>query len=549
VVWDATHNIVSVDGRRVSVMAVRHGNHLMAEHCKQAAARIACNRHAVPSTMSPSSIYVAHGSARSVLDHESLVMSAGSRNPIIKAWATELGQGMAGRAWNPTTMRGFLARSGQWWIEMAVLLLVVMAPPSRGTDFTSITHRDGLIPASLRRDHDMWHIQFSHSKITSTSFSSTAFVPAELDALFTWGLQLRQAEILVARALLGNAAADVYDKYLFVVFGVEVNSGDLSEHLSRLTEKYWNAAFTLRRHRQLAQAFCNAYVPKEDSRLDRSLINSAPANRAMGHNERTAGQHYARDHVDGGMMTEMFKEYLHLGLFYQNLVFTPSGRLPPRPLLSFPADAHTGLCVAAGTSAHPDRGDRLSRAEVIELIEASVAKSHGPLQVALESQSRKYIQALEDAMDRRLRSGIHTPAIVSATDHDRDRQSLTRMQLALGLPNATFKPGQAELLRVLYSLIPVSVLAVLPCNSGKTLAFMLPSRDLLSKLLHLVIVPYVSIIKQHAEQARALGIPVVDLARDGSPSGHLPQTGIILVTPEQFESTGFSTSVHPLSST
>lgn len=544
VAWDRDFTTVCVNGTNVNMITMRSGNDRWQRELKQLACKLARCSEPEQHIFIPSSLHIAHGTGGSILDLPELACYKGASNPILRLWMEDLAMTPDGKSWNPVKMAELLEMSGRFWGSLSGFLFVVSGPPSRGTDYTDLTHRDSYDPPGLVRRLDQWVLNIRHHKLEShsmSSFHSAAYVPAPVAQLLSWAIGvLRPAEIVVARQLYGLEQATVYNQYLFVDRGNRIKSDTFSTLLKHYTGEHWTAPLGLQDYRQLSAALVSAFIPQRD--MPKGILAADPGNQMMGHGDDTTNIHYAREHDNGALPVQVDWEHRVISSQWRCIMLPDYEHPPPRPLRSLQGfyDPQIGIDTAR------DGHSSFTREGIEDIVSRAVAAANqanvNAFRDMLSKSSQNHFEAMEEIFDQR---GMHLPRAgqdVAANNQAlAAEQALGFLRETVGDPTAQFRPGQKELFLRTLSNHKQHILCVHPCGSGKSLAFMVPAKTFQADKVHVVIEPYVSLIVQFSAQAMRLGIPAINWG-DWTVVPHgvaVPTRGLVFATPEAALSPSF----------
>lgn len=208
-----------------------------------------------------------------------------TRNPIAKV-------GLDNKLdWQLTRIMQFRAIFNEINRDLAVLCFMLPAPPPRGTEFTNLRIRNARLPRNLFKDFGTW---FIYQMVKTTNLTGKlswvpAILPERLSKLLDRFLVLiRPVECIFAQVLDDPVGCAVYQEYLWVQSGKQMQSGEFSDMLSKTTRDFMGCQLGLRPWRHIAIAIMREFNPP---RLGQNSINDLLCN----HNSKQAQKTYARE--------------------------------------------------------------------------------------------------------------------------------------------------------------------------------------------------------------------------------------------------------------
>jgi hypothetical protein len=548
ITWNEERTMINVWGIQISILRLRQGCHDLRRAVIRKALGLCRTGPAPDSYTFPDTMFVDAGSGRSLIDHECLRQYRGAKNPIIKAWAADLGSG-GGKGWNRSVMLHLINLISDFTSDLAVLVNLTSSAPVRSTDFLDATISDGLSPPSIQRIHGQFLIHYNHSKNRTHAAAgqwAASYVARAVQPVFSWAMTiLRGAEVMLYTDFYGlTKTAETCLKYMWVCNGERLTEEQFSGHQSTLTGHYWGAAVGVRNHRQLASALCNMYIPKREKLA--GIENSSSANKMLGHTDQTSELHYARL---SDQSTQTLMEYQQHCHDYSRIVM-PTPQYPaPLPIYGFHSQANEARHFVEGVKActTEDRQTEIMDMKILRAVEIATVSIHASTQQFIKEQHALTLRTVLDALDAHMpHNPLNPPAVQGARSHVQEETALDHLRSILRDPLATFRPGQELLHRDLSSTIPRHVIAALPCGSGKSLTFLLPAAGYESKSLALLMLPFNSLISEFIQLAQLMGIKCYAWTRD-RPDITTIDHGIIFATPECLEGGQLLAYVQPIS--
>ncbi|KAI0945186.1 hypothetical protein AcW1_001468 [Taiwanofungus camphoratus] len=167
--------------------------------------------------------------------------------------------------------------------ELAILTHMLPAPPPRGTEFADTRLSNGQIMRNIFKDFGSWIIH--HRIKTSETMESLSWVPTlcpvKLGKLLDWYcLVIRSVEAMFAEVIDGPTSKALYEEFLYVHNGRQMDSRSFSVLLECYSQTHMNSRFGLHVWRHMAVAIQREFItpnsngPTADSQKDRLMNHS-----------------------------------------------------------------------------------------------------------------------------------------------------------------------------------------------------------------------------------------------------------------------------------
>ncbi|KAH9920755.1 uncharacterized protein B0H18DRAFT_843886, partial [Fomitopsis serialis] len=286
--------------------------------------------------------------------------------------------------WNHPGLQALRRDLSELVSELAVLCFMTPAPPPRGTEFVDTRLSNAQIPRNMYKNYGTWfiHQRTKTSALTESLSWVPTLCPEPVAALVDWYLVLvRPVENIISHVLDDDAARANHREYMWMSNGEQLDSGQFSHILERVTHDYMGCDLSLHYWRHIAVSIMREFIPP-------SGIVDNFGDKSMNHNTDMARRVYAREvgHLPY-LTTDAMLQSRQFGAAWHNVMGL--GESPcPVALRLFGYQANTGSGQTAQSNQSLPAQPTFDLAQLSGLVAGAVTRGIESLKVELEDLVR-----------------------------------------------------------------------------------------------------------------------------------------------------------------